>query len=450
MFHWGRVILGNSTDRKTSIISKLPVLLGVLFFLIVFFPGSYSADTVLLLQQAKGMVPDTNWHTPVLREIWSVLSINGRYPVNIFIFQTAIFAVSIVLYLRVANEKSKYLVYFAFINPITFNIVGFVSKDTFIFLGIIFLYGAYINLQENSTDEKYFWLIFGITIIASFRINVIIIFIPLLHWITCHLKRNSKLSSFSKARVTLTVLIGVLLISNTANWAFSGRELSPQGVISLWDLAGISSRTNTMVIPNEYLNDCPLEKLKYQYSTRISDQLFWGPESCFSTTLPEEYEEQLKNRREIGSYSTILPISTWLQGIIKYPTEYLRHRLDVGSNLLGIVNPPTGQVLKGLTPSVETVGLNPKFENDFNFVYWEMILNLKLVDFLFLPAVWIFLLMIISSNGKKNQKDVFRISLLFVISMVLLTPGTDLRYTYPLWGLIVVSIGLVGYRSVKI
>jgi hypothetical protein len=439
------------TYKKDRFVSIFFTVFSGFALLITRFPGVFSPDSIVIVSQGSGLAPKSNWHSPILREIWSVISRNGAHPVWIFLFQALIYAITLYLLLSIQKTlRHKFLVLAIFTNPITFNIVGYVGKDAWIFLLALLTYTIYFRNKHKSLSLTTFSLIsISIILTSSFRTNAVFIFIPMLWMFSKHYSLmkgvSNRLSQFS---LCLGLILLTLFISSSMNSIFTGRDLSPQNTLLLWDAVGVGIGSSKVDIPDQFLSrpKCSVEKMKSQYSTRIGDSLFWGEDSCLNIVLPEDYQNQEFLFKETKRFSNAFSYRNWIKLILENPIEYSKHRIAIASNLLGIQNFPTGVFIESSAASSVRINVDPYFRNQLHLNLYRVLNNLQVIQFFFLPVIWFLILLSLKHLTTANFT---RWSLPYSASMVLLSPGTDLRYMYPVWGFVILSFANLKDPRVK-
>lgn len=422
----------------------LPLCLLSWFILILSqFPGVFSPASILIISQGSGLAPKSNWHSPVLREIWSVISLHGAHPVWIFLVQSIIYVLSLYLLLSIQESRNKaLLVFLSFTNPITLNIVGYVGTDAWIFLITLLGYAIffYNKRKSKSLNRLTSWtLILIFVLISTFRVNALLIFIPLI-WLTSKNLPNSRTVNASRLKplITICFLLLIFLASSFLNSVSAGRDLSPQNTLLLWDSVGIAVNSSNNDIPDDYQRSpkCTLVELENQYSARTGDPLFWGEAACMKIALPEDYKSQDIYFSKNNEFSEPFAYTSWISSIIKNPFAYLKHRINVASNLLGIQHPPTGMFIESSAPSAVQIKIDPSFRNQFHTSLYKVLNMFEIIHVFFLPVIWIILLVFMNRSTTEN----FSMWVLtYTASMLILAPGTDLRYLYPIWGFVILA-----------
>jgi hypothetical protein len=409
------------------------------------FPGVYSPDSVLILQQASNLAPNSNWHSPVLRELWQIITLGGVHPVWLFVTQVLVFSYIIYISTKGIKRFSHALImFFVLLNPVTLNIVSFVSKDSAILLIVLLIYSLYFHQRNVWNKRQIIFITLCMIFASSLRVNVVILFIPLIvDFFRNHLRNETQCRKLNVTRGSSASVFMIIALSLSLNTLLSGRDLSPQNVVPLWDVTGISVRTGRILIPNDFQASpkCSLEELGSQYSTRIMDPLLWGENACLSTMLPEDYIEQSKKYQKTGEFSSAFPLSQWLKIVVSNPIPYLEHRIAVGANLLGITNPPTGTLLKSSAPSAISVNVDPNFNNYLHNTVYKALEEQKWMGIFFLPIIWLLALVIFLMKVSSHRRKIVLISTFaFTFGTILISPGTDLRYLYPVFAFLVVSV----------
>jgi hypothetical protein len=170
------------------------------------------------------------------------------------------------------------------------------------------------------------------------------------------------------------------------------------------------------------------------------DQLLWGQDACLSTTLPEDYLRQADNYQKLGDFSSSFPLKEWIKIVFLNPIPYIEHRLSVGGNLLGISNPPTGIFLKNSAPTSASIKVDPNFNNYLHTALFQILEGHRWIGVFFLPVIWLLGLILLMMKTRSPARKIVLISAIFyTLVAVIVSPGTDLRYMYPIYALMIVG-----------
>jgi hypothetical protein len=430
----------SSSRFKNTIFTSVFVLLSLL----INFPGTFSPDSLVLYWQADRRVPLSDWHSPVLREFWRIISLGGREPWLLFIFQ--LFTFSMLLYVILSychNSKHKIFVLLLFLSPTTQNILQYIGKDPFLVQGIM----AIFLLEISRSRHRIKLLVTVGVLIASVRGNAAILLLPVSYEIGRYIyfkyktgkPRIANLANFRFSIIPIVIFF--FLASIVLNQALAGRGLNPQNTLLAWDLTAISVQKNKLLVPTEFLyKDCDLSKLREQYTPVRSDALFFQSDSCIKIMLPEDYAKQESYLENYGAYSKGIPLRIYFESVLGNFKFFLIHKFNAAKTLLGNENVP--QLMNESAPRALEIGISDASYSNTHRGFYQAIKGNQLTWIFFHPIFWV-LMFCISTLGygerKEHRRRYFYSGLFYLLSLLVLLPGSDLRYLYPLWGFVLIS-----------
>jgi len=416
----------------------------VVISLLVNFPGTFSPDSLVMYWQADRRVPLSDWHSPILREYWRIISLGGREPWLLFIFQLFIFSLLLYSILKYcSNTKHKIFVVFLFLLPTTQNILQYIGKDPFLVQGIM----ATFLLEISRSRHRIKILVALAILIASVRGNAALLLIPVSYEIArfIYLKYNisqPRIGNFFNSKFSLIPIVIILFLSSIViNQALAGRNLNPQNTLLGWDLAAISVQKDKMLVPTEFLDEgCDLTKLHEQYSPVRSDALFFQDGSCIEIMLPEDYVNQDLYFDKYGAYSKGISLGTYLEAIVTNLKFFLIHKMNAAKSLLGNANVP--QLMNESSPLAIKIGISADSYSNMHRGYYQAIKDNR-ITWIFFHPIFLILAFCVATLGygerKKHRRRYFYSGLVYLLSLLVLLPGSDLRYLYPLWGFVLIS-----------
>lgn len=435
----------------------------VLFFGIVvisFYPGMMSPDSITNLSDGKnGIFYDLN--SPVMSFVWGKFDNLIEGPALMFIFQNLLFWSGCAIFWRTAKEKSFklaiLLILFAFLPQVISQLTTVwkdVAMGASLFLAVALVYHAKVFNSKFSLLLSPLFLFYG----YAARLNALPAVLPLAIWsgfIFCRMfeiRKQKFVSAFiGIAYFCLLSAAVYLAIYSLTDW----KTVYPFQQNYLYDLAAISKAKNEALFPEYILKseNFSLETLKSRYNERsVNDLIFdnvpnQGDKAVLNfTTEPEQIDAlKLKWRKTVSENSTI----------------YLRHRLTVFAQFIGLK--------KAITRPYWEIGFAsspPEFRGDENVGYKVLMKYFSAFrrpfsqTFFFRAFVWLILCSYFAYHAiKRKLKDdwdiVFALSmscLLFTFAYFPATPSTEFRYLFwsALSTIIVVIFGIYLLRNEKL
>ncbi len=292
-------------------------------------PGLYTYDSLVQLSQAQ----DRNyfdWNPPVMAAVWSFLiSMTGSFS-SLFWAQLCMLDCGLMLFAYVFWRSRLWgaligLVAFS-CSPFLLNFAGVVWKDvgmTFAFL-IAFGVVAVAHILRRGTGFAAIVALPFVLYAVAVRYNALPAILPLFFmfiWISSNTNwpRRICLSVIG----TVVAAAGVLIVVHLLVYDYLGATRQfPGQFIPLYDLAGLSVRTGTDLIPHFAKGqDFSMERLKAAYTPVTGDYLFREP-------------SVLRASRDAVEVADVR--QAWLHEIAGHPVIYLEHRWDVFCSLLRI------------------------------------------------------------------------------------------------------------------
>lgn len=300
-----------------------------------FYPGFMSADSVTNLSNGReGFYFDIN--SPIVSYLWGKLDRIVEGPALMLIFQNLLFWTACAVFWKATSAKSYKLgfalILFGLLPHILPQLLC-IWKD--ISLGVaLFLTVALLYYAKNS-QSKIALLISPLPLLFGYaaRLNAMTAVLPIAIWsgfIACQLFEIGK-SKFSGVLIGAGYFVllsfGVYFITYSLT---EGRTTYPHQQIYLYDLAAISAEKNEMFFPEyviKYENFSP-ELIKTRYNTTTVNDLLYkdipkpGDLPPLKVTDKSEEVAALKEK--------------WIETVTANPTIYLKHKLKVFGNLIGL------------------------------------------------------------------------------------------------------------------
>lgn len=417
---------------------------GLLLTLLIYSPGYMSWDSLDQLKQARAGVLRDN-HPPLMAAIWSITDPILPGPSGMLLLQTLLFWGGIAVFFTLARGalpmRMACAVLVGLFPPI-FGLIGTIWKDL-LMLGALLLALALIMRFQKKKGIMTGLAIFGLLVVGTgVRHNAASAIPALLFWLAhsfgfVHARRRV----WTMVRAGLLAVAGFAVVYCCAS-ALSARLTDQKchfwQYLPVYDVAGISVRTNQVLFPD----DCPL----LRHPVKLED-LEKGYSECTVAKLYRVWKDDSsggKNRfHTVADEDSLADLSSlWRKSIRDHPREYLQHRWAVFANVIGLTSRRVDTPIYGL--------YGPKIvKNDLGLIFHESVLNRAVTNWLIrlaktpLYRVWVYLiiLLVLLPIGlalylKTHDVATLAMSasgLLYVLSLFFVAASGNFRYS--LWGL---------------
>jgi hypothetical protein len=417
----------------------LVIIFGAVLTYYAYFPGLMANDSSTQFHQAQIFRFD-DWHPPILALIWSLTNKIVPGPEGFFLLQITLYWGGFLLIgLAIINEldrsSASFLRYVILcilpFSPFLLNICGTIWKDVLVFgcfgvaLGLILLRprGSAIWTWRSA-------IIWGLLVIGSLaRHNSFVAAVPLLvlHlWPRAPARRQLRAllaRGFVAGALTITAVFGVDKALDAL--VLHSVKKHMENEIFLFDLVGISHRIHHNLVPGRWPNEEANQILTTCYSV-----MHWDPLS------PWGYCHFVFDRLwEQGTWQNgLLPL--WALAVIKYPREYLTHRVDYMHTLLW------PQTTFTFTPNSESFEFGFTKNGLFRFIsdvmvfidsHFPLYLMLTVAFWLclsFALSITMFILYMMRPDGYYRAMLVTFSGGFYAAPLAVVGPGGDYRYVY--------------------
>ena len=322
-------------------------LSGAFLYIIIFYPGFMSADSVTqLLQGRSGVFSD--WHPPVMAYLWGEVDKIYRGPFGMLVLQTSL--VWLGFYLTSKNYfTGKYRLWFCSLlflllfSPQVFGIAGAIWKDNLMWGTLFLSIGLSGLIVPPKQGEKIIsiiclcLIIFFLTFAASLRINAVfavtgVAVLAVYKIIPNDLKRKSILSLVLGIGLSLIILFVSVFISRSLTSLEQHSWIS----VAIFDVAGVivhledpkAKKEIFERIPIQIRRDSPLIELEKSYTPRYWLKLFkkgGGPLNRPPGGFGELSEDEVDVLKQI-----------WFDSVVNYPIAYMEHRWAAFRHVIGL------------------------------------------------------------------------------------------------------------------
>lgn len=296
-------------------------------------PGSYSPDSLgQLLQAQQGAYSDG--HPPLMAGLWSVLlritgTAESLYWLHLGLLLSA-FVLFALAFRRSDLPSAVWLLLAVACSPAILNFIGVLWKDVGLAVSLAFCF-ACVALSRSTRAGQIATLL--IVLVIGFygvgvRYNGAPALLPLLWLVLVPFfgpgwRRSVGITALAITGTAL-LLVGGGLVSYQL---LDAKRLHLEQVIELYDLAGISVRSGTDVIPDEAKSaNFSSEALRAAYSPEYLNPLIFSADPAISPPL-----------RGAGNPQCLTIFrQAWEHAIINHPWAYLSHRGAIFASLLRI------------------------------------------------------------------------------------------------------------------
>lgn len=308
-----RVLKLSTVLLYSSVIAFLTVLL-----VASFNPGCTNVDLMDMWGQAHTRIYH-NWHSVALTIMMSYLIKlhDGFQPV--LVLQTLLFTCGILLTLTKHSRAllAVVLLLLVTLSPPVFYWLGFIGVDSFMACWLIFAIGCLYRYKENNS-RVFFWLGMAALYLGfATRHNGVFGVVPLLCWVLMP-------RTWTRIAVIIVVTVGIFIgLNKVTDKIFRVQTEYPEQAGFLYDMAALSVRTGTMLVPPEFQRPgVSISMIQKQLDPYNDGWLFWGPDSVIALTWDPAKVRHLE--------------TSWMKAVLTHPVPYLAWRTDYFSKYLGL------------------------------------------------------------------------------------------------------------------
>lgn len=274
-------------------------------------PGRMNADALDMYGQALGATIH-DWHSPIISWLWRIM---GVTPALVAVHTTLIVFVivyAVVLTLR-ANGLSPLTALLAALGfslfPPVLNYLAAVSKDTWVAAILVTIFA----MSSGPRRAALIYVRAALVALAPFIRPETILLVPVLIWGEYMLagRKLVDVARYTGALLLCAAALGVLVIG-----VVKPERRHPESVIFLFDLAGISIRTDQLLLTPASFPANDLAVLRRHYWPDNILPIAWGqPDSEMVKPVVGDDLVELRHR--------------WVSAIVAHPLDYLDTRAEV-------------------------------------------------------------------------------------------------------------------------
>jgi len=294
-----------------------------------FHPGHVSFDSAYQFWQVR-TGNYSNVSPVAMTYLWSLLNrvwpgSGGIFFLNILMFWSGVWLIACTLYSRPAHRVAATLLV-AGVSP-ALMILSHIWTDATLIACLTLASGLILRAGHRRERLPLYCAIPLLVYGGLVRHNALPALIPLLAWWLVVLARTGS----SQARLPAMKLLAAVLVACLAVFglghALDSRlvvhRVSTIGIVQVWDLAGVSLSTGTMLLPDFVRPaDVTLDQLREKYSRYTSVPLYAPPHAIRDgLSIPFTPSESRRLRE------------AWLDAVRQHPVAYAGHRLAVTTAL---------------------------------------------------------------------------------------------------------------------
>lgn len=411
--------------------------LGWVLFVIYCYPGYMSTDSVNQLEQARATDPLHDWHPPLMAMLWRVTDSVIAGPFPMLIIQSVAFLLGLDGILRrvLRPRTAAVLASLILLFPPVMTTMAVIWKDSQ--MAGFLLAGTACLLSANRK-----WKLAGCVLLffaTAQRYNSIAATFPI---VLALFVWREELTRWRRYAIAFGVWIAITVAAFGTNKLLTEQKLYAwHGSVALFDIVGTIRYAQPL--PDGEVRELlagvtviPTEDIQYGFRLRYFPRAWWelanGPKRVLEAPKTEEQREAVAR--------------AWRDVVMTYPVAYLKHRLRVFREVIGISKYPPGAEWDGFTenpaqePAIKHsamhskvqarwLSLIPAIQDSLPFRAWAYLL----LGFALLPLC-------------RRQRLAFVViasGLLNELSLFVAAPSADYRYSHWMIACTIIGIALV-------
>ena len=298
----------------------LAAALGIALMWWLAWPGYFTFDSATQLAQARGMIPLDDANPPIMALAWRGLERMWTYPGVMFVAITLCYwyALAALVWRLFDNARWRWLVFvLVALWPPAFVTLCHVWKDCAMAAALLAACACIMAWRRGGHPAWIGGALLWLAVSSCLRYNAILAAAPLTLWLCWPRVAQSALRTRATASVVALILTAALLIvPSLFARAVGATPRHAWTTVALWDLAGVSIREHTMLIPARLFNQpTSVEDLALDYTPVTNVDTF------------------LQNRIKLSYYQDYSTEDldalwqAWTGAILHHTHAYLAHRL---------------------------------------------------------------------------------------------------------------------------
>jgi hypothetical protein len=315
----------------------------------IFYPGFMSPDSIVQLGEARKMSFD-GIHPPIMGLLWALTDRVVPGPGGLFVLHSVVFWASLwLLATALASRRSwlGWLVLGVGLTPPALALTNTVWKDIGMAASLLLGVALIVTARQRARPSLAYAALPLLFYAAAVRHNAMPALVPLAFlWGEAIRPASAPRARWLAAAVLVVGLtVGVQVFNRSV---IAEDSPPPAQAIFIYDLVGMSLRTQEVLLPQYLQPGMTLEKLRASYVTFAAYLLFLPPLQLPVTNDPGEFQALRQ---------------TWWQNVRRHWWPYLRHRWRVFEISIGI-----GPLLSPFHPSPHA-GIGDELMAEFGVSY---------------------------------------------------------------------------------
>ncbi|MDP2186631.1 MAG: hypothetical protein Q8J93_14380 [Xanthomonadales bacterium] len=325
---------------------------GLVFTVLVFYPGYLSFDSADQWQQARHGVYNS-LHPPLQAMLWHYLDRFWPGPGGMFTLQVMLYWAGLALLvaqLKASAALRVGLVLMLGLWPPLFGLMPHLWKDVPMAALLVLANALLLHDLRRPALVTRVSVLGCLVLICALRHNALLAVVPLAGWLVWReaALRQWRLSTPLKLLVTVLLSAALQWLAGLPARAPSVTPAdSPWSVVALWDIAAVSLAENQLLFPPGFArDDVDLVLLRERFSPYSNTSLYSDDAFRHSLFVPYSDAERARLRR------------AWLQLPFAHPAAYFAHRARLSALLFGL-HPDVLPDRMVLMPGIEPLADNP-------------------------------------------------------------------------------------------
>ena len=298
----------------------LAAMLGIALMCWLAWPGFFTFDSATQLAQARGIIPLDDANPPIMALAWRGLDHLWAWPGVMFAAITlGYWSALAALVWRLFDRTAWRWAVFALVAlwPPAFVTLCHVWKDCAMAAALLAACACIVNWQRGGVRGWFVGALAWLAIASCLRYNAIFAAAPLTLWL-CWPRSAQPALRARAVGAAFAMLLSVILLIVPSLFARSVGATPRHAwtTVALWDLAGVSIRDNTLLIPARLFNR----------PTTVADLAHdFSPVTNVNTFLPGSIK--LSYYQDYSKDDLDALWDAWTGAIVHHPHAYIAHRL---------------------------------------------------------------------------------------------------------------------------
>ena len=390
------------------------------------YPGFMSFDSIEQLAQARGQMPVSDWHPPILPLIWNALEaiVPGPFPM-VLLQCTLLLAGLYALFARTCSPRLAVAATLCvFVWPPVFTLMAVVWKDA-LMAGV--LVASFAALTSGHRRMQVASLV-GLLVAALLRHNAIAAVAPILIVVS---PWPAQRGPWARRLAGLAIAFALFIAAQLTNRALVEKRTYPfLNSVALFDIDG-TLRYAEPLSDNEAARLLAGVPLVSSIDIQQRALRAWAPDSWFGVVTGEH---KLMDMPATAAQRDAV-FAAWLRLIRNYPRAYLSARLRMFREVLGMqrVNRSRWHVFNAGSEDVPLLGA---YGIDIDRPHWQLAISLWLCELsrtslLFQPWAYVLIGIALCIMLRRHRTSVALLASGFSYEAALFVaaPSADFRYS---------------------